>query len=288
MGSDADKRRAESHLGRCSQRNHKTLQASVKVRFTYIYKTSGGVRTEAKITADTREQVFAQLRSQGIRPIKVIAEDGSKANGEPPRQSRKHKVVIAILSLALLGLSVYITFFGDLTSTEVQTLDGGKHISRGIESNIIGINPGVRVAKPRPRKQLALKGIVDLEKAFKYRAEVALAQFACPGATNGIDAVAVAADFTSDIYDAVDDIILLSPEDSPEIIDIKRIVAGIKVEAAMMLDTGKSVEELVEWLISRQRMEADFRARIAESVSRGADIKQANLQLQSMGMKELK
>lgn len=258
------------------------------MRFTYIYKTSDGVRTEAKITADTREQVFAELRSQGIRPIKVIAEDGSKANGEPPKQSKKHRVVIAALSVALLGLLFYITVSDGGSTAEAGNPESGRRVSRGIESNIIEINPGVRVAKPRPRKQLELKAMPDFGKVFKYRSEAALARFACPGETNGIDAVATAADLSSDIYDSVDDMILLTPEDTPESIDIKRIVAGIKVEATMMLDTGKSVEELVEWLISRQRMEASFRARIAESVSKGADIKQANIQLQSMGMKELK
>ena len=49
--------------------------------FRYIYKTSQGVRQTAEMSAATRDEVFAALREKGIRPIKVVAADGSKANG---------------------------------------------------------------------------------------------------------------------------------------------------------------------------------------------------------------
>ncbi len=52
------------------------------MKFTYAYKTSDGKRHEAAIEAVSREEVFATLRARGIKAIKVVAEDGSKANGE--------------------------------------------------------------------------------------------------------------------------------------------------------------------------------------------------------------
>ena len=39
--------------------------------FIYTYKTSDGVRHEAEIDAKRREDAFAALRAQGIRPIRV-------------------------------------------------------------------------------------------------------------------------------------------------------------------------------------------------------------------------
>ena len=51
------------------------------MKYTYAYKTSDGMRHEASMDAPSREAVFEALRAEGIRPIKVVAADGSKANG---------------------------------------------------------------------------------------------------------------------------------------------------------------------------------------------------------------
>ena len=52
------------------------------MKYTYAYKTSDGARHEAAMEAASREAVFEALRAQGIKAIKVVAADGSKANGE--------------------------------------------------------------------------------------------------------------------------------------------------------------------------------------------------------------
>ena len=52
------------------------------MKYTYAYKTPDGVRHEASMNASSREEVFTKLRKQGIKAIKVVAADGSKANGE--------------------------------------------------------------------------------------------------------------------------------------------------------------------------------------------------------------
>ena len=51
--------------------------------------------------AESREAVFQALRKQGIKPIKVIAADGSKANGEV-RGVRKRVVVAAVVGAAVV------------------------------------------------------------------------------------------------------------------------------------------------------------------------------------------
>ena len=52
------------------------------MRFTYCYKSADGIRHEKKIDASSRDEAFALLRRRGIRPIKVMADCGTKANGE--------------------------------------------------------------------------------------------------------------------------------------------------------------------------------------------------------------
>ena len=59
------------------------------MNYTYAYKTSDGKRHEAAMDAESRDAVFEALRRQGIRPIKVVAADGSKANGEKEEGRRK-------------------------------------------------------------------------------------------------------------------------------------------------------------------------------------------------------
>ena len=51
--------------------------------------------------APSREVVFIELRKRGIRPIKVVANNGSKANGETKFVIRK-RIVFAALGLGLL------------------------------------------------------------------------------------------------------------------------------------------------------------------------------------------
>ena len=73
------------------------------MKFTYAYKTSDGVRHEAAMDAESREAVFAALRQQGIKAIKVVAADGSKANGEI-RGIRKRVLAAAVVGAAVLAV----------------------------------------------------------------------------------------------------------------------------------------------------------------------------------------
>lgn len=45
--------------------------------FTYTYMTSDGVRHAGEIRADSKDEAYAKLRSVGIKPIRVLAEDES-------------------------------------------------------------------------------------------------------------------------------------------------------------------------------------------------------------------
>lgn len=94
------------------------------MRYTYAYKTPDGVRHEASMNASSREEVFTELRKQGIKAIKVIAADGSKANGEV-RGVRKRVVAIIALGVGIAaGVVAYMggAYSGVAVAANPETL----------------------------------------------------------------------------------------------------------------------------------------------------------------------
>lgn len=79
------------------------------MKYTYAYKTSDGIRRESVIEAASREAVFETLRARGIRAIKVMAADGSKANGEIRGVRKCVAVLLALCAAALAGALVYFS-----------------------------------------------------------------------------------------------------------------------------------------------------------------------------------
>lgn len=75
------------------------------MKYTYAYKESNGTRHEESMEADSREAVFAALREKGIKAIKVVAADGSKANGEV-RGYRLRTVVVVGVVAAVIGFAL--------------------------------------------------------------------------------------------------------------------------------------------------------------------------------------
>jgi len=78
------------------------------VKYTYAYKTPDGVRHEAAMNASSREEVFSALRAKGIKAIKVVAADGSKANGEVRGLRKRAVVALVALAAAVAGVVAYI------------------------------------------------------------------------------------------------------------------------------------------------------------------------------------
>ena len=55
--------------------------------------------------AESREAVFAALREKGIKAIKVVAADGSKANGEVRGYRLRTVIAVAVIA-AVLGFAL--------------------------------------------------------------------------------------------------------------------------------------------------------------------------------------
>ena len=83
------------------------------MKYTFAYKTSDGVRHEDSLDAESRDEVFEVLRGRGIRPIKVVAADGSKANGEVRGLRKRSVFALVALAAAVAGVVAY--FGGERT-----------------------------------------------------------------------------------------------------------------------------------------------------------------------------
>ena len=110
------------------------------MKYTYAYKTSDGTRHEATMVAQSRDEVFAELRKQGIKAIKVVAGDGSKANGEV-RGVRKRIVAIIVAAVSII-VAIFVNsvtkrsdlFVTEFTNARRQVIGDAAIIEKGIRN----------------------------------------------------------------------------------------------------------------------------------------------------------
>ena len=228
------------------------------MKYTYAYKTSDGTRHEASMNAESREAVFAALREQGIKAIKVVAADGSKANGEI-RGVRKRVLAASVIVTALLaGLAVFFTL-----NTQ-QEAPSTTHEARGTKHE----------ARPLTRQEI-LGDRARIEQsyasAFENAAERFLALFAEPGRP-------LPADFAKTVRPTADDFaavlrrpLVYADTDLTETVDLKRIVEKIKADLANYLTQGGTVADYIDELVKRQEREIALRENAAKRLEKLLD-----------------
>ena len=211
------------------------------LRYTYAYKTSDGERHEATMVAESREAVFAELRKQGIKAIKVVAEDGSKANGEV-RGVRKRILVLSALCLVLSAVVVI--------GVVVFALGTRRHA------------PGTDASTPRHQIYGDPVIVEDFErgdfgKVLTNRADQMLAWFAQPGrlmCPKGTDPRRCADEFAKAVFPSTVEgpspssaectfapskyTCPVAPDDSREVRELKQIVNGMHEEMTAYLANG--------------------------------------------------
>jgi len=203
------------------------------MKYTYAYKTSDGIRHEDSMNASSREEVFERLRKQGIKAIKVVAADGSKANGEV-RGVRK-RVVVALVALAAVGAGVVAYISGERTGAATAPSFQTSETRRQVIGDVAVIEKGIRT------------GWADV---FEHEGDRILASFAIPG-------VPAATHNTSEdeFRRALGEKIEPLPTDSIEVQQIKAMVEGMKQEARAYLAAGGKVADYGKRLIERQNAE---------------------------------
>jgi hypothetical protein len=189
------------------------------------------------MNASSREEVFRKLRKQGIKAIKVVAADGSKANGEI-RGVRK-RVVAALVAFVALGVGIVAYFSGtrsggDLGDSATTAFATGQDRRQVIGDAAI-IEKGIR------------NGWSDV---FELEGERFLASFAIPGVKAGQRNTSEK-EFTAALENRCE----AKPSDTLEARQIKAMVEGMKNEARQYLAAGGSIIEYGKRLTERQDAE---------------------------------
>ena len=237
------------------------------MKYTYAYKTSDGVRHEETMNAASREEVFTALRAKGIKAIKVVAADGSKANGEI-RGVRKRVVTILLALVALsVGIIAYLT--GTNFGTNRSDLAVPKLALSGSESN-----PYANVANvDKTRRQvfgdeaIVAKGIrTGWADVFEREGDRFLASFAIPGVKAGQRNTSL-----KEFEAAINSKCEIKPTDSPEARQIKAMVEGMKDEARQYISAGGTIVEYGKRLTERQDSEIAIYERIKSEIEKAKD-----------------
>ena len=214
------------------------------MKYTYAYKTSDGIRHEATMVAKSRDEVFAELRKRGIKAIKVVAADGSKANGEI--HGVRKRVVVALVAFVALGVGVVAYFTG--------TRSGGD----------LGDSATTAFATGQDRRQvigdaaIIEKGIRNgWSEVFKLEGDRFLASFAIPGVKAGQRNTS-----EKEFAAALENKCEIKPNDSIEVKQIKAMVEGMKDEARRYIAAGGSIVSYGKRLTERQDAEIAIYERI--------------------------
>lgn len=228
------------------------------------------------MVAESREEVFVRLREQGVKAIKVVAADGSKANGEI-RGVRKRVVIAAVLVTAVLVGGAVFLAFNRLAGESDETYREN-------------------VAVPLPRQEI----LGDRKRIEVLPSEIGqspvdafLAKFAEPG--RPFSAPQDTWPSREAFEAAFRNPLKVSEKDFTEQIDLKRIVEGMKREMKMYLRCGGLVSGYIRELIKRQNTEIAYREKAEKKLSELLAQKggrqsaydfwvKANAQLQSMGI----
>ena len=186
--------------------------------------------------AESRDQVFAELRKRGIKAIKVIAADGSKANGEMRGVRKRIVTLIAVLAALAAGLAVFFA-------------PGTKHQASGARHK----------ARPLPRQEIrgSRARVETAAQSLGSRAERFLALFAEPGRPVRV----TEADWPSKAeFEAVLRTPIEYTEDEyTEQIDLKRMVEALKLELGSYLRAGGYASGYIKELVKRQELEKSER-----------------------------
>ncbi len=220
------------------------------MKYTYAYKTSDGTRHEATMIAKSRDEVFAELRKRGIKAIKVVAADGSKANGEI--HGVRKRVVAVLVAFVALGVGVVAYFSGTRTGSDLGGSVATAFATGQDRHQVIGdaaiIEKGIR------------NGWSDV---FELEGERFLASFAIPGVKAGQRNTS-----EKEFIAAIENKCAVNDSDSLEARQIKAMVEGMKNEARRYIAAGGTIVEYGKRLTERQDAEIAVYNRVKADIEK--------------------
>ena len=251
------------------------------MKFTYTYRSSDGQRHTAEIEAESRDAAFARVRTElGIKPIKVtVAEEASRQDGGTPWGGSRSRATVwgaAILAAAILVVAVGAWWWfawgaaeagragrprpADAVRPEAAPDQAAR---QEVESYQVMPPQGpvtLRMATPLPRQMIPgdRKRIeVGRDTIFTNAVERLLARFAEPGRAVAAteDAKPTDAEFAACLREPI----RIASSDFTEVVDLKRIVTGMKREMRAYIAGSGTVEGYLAELEKRQRLEISYR-----------------------------
>lgn len=254
------------------------------MKYLYAYKTADGVRHEDSMNASSREEVFSSLRARGIKAIKVVAADGSKANGEV-RGVRK-RVVVILLAAVALAVGVCSYFGGIRSAAQPQTGNPDK------------ISPRHQIYGDPVLMERLERG--DFADVLPREGDRLLARYAQPGRwmvpagpnSHRISNTALSGfiSYAKDELDVSADLELTESEPR-EIRELKQIINGMREELRGYLANGNGTpKSYLRRLQERTTQEAQIYERVKGELSReknGQVWERQNAALRRMGLRTI-
>ena len=250
-------------------------------KFVYYWKTPDNVRHAGEIDARDRDQVFALLRAQGIRAIKVEPKGWIEGRGMGVRK----RVVVALVVMTAVAVGLCVYFLGIAGRPKVEATDGG---ADGTKSSVTKREATLLERQEIPGDRSRVTNAPT--NLFSFAAERFLARYAEPGrpVQNASEPVPPTEDFLACLKSPI----MTASNDFTEHVDLKRIVTGMKRELRNYLAGGGTVEGYIQELQKRQELEALQRAkaekRLGELMTNHKEAYaywlRANAMLESMGI----
>ncbi len=212
------------------------------MKYHYVYRTGDGIRHTDVIEAPSRDTAFAALRANGIRPIKVQAEDGSRENGAP-RPIRGRLLIISLLALIVTATIILLL---RTPSTEPEFLVS--QTRRQVIGDAAVIERGI---------------LTGWEDVFESDGDRFLASFAIPGARAGVRNVT-----EGELLRAIHERPLAKDAEGIEARQIRSIVEGLKDEARAYLEAGGTIAGYASRLVERQDAESAVYSRVRGELER--------------------
>lgn len=228
------------------------------MKYTYAYKTSDGIRHEDSMDASSREEVFAALRRKGIKAIKVVAGDGSRANGE--LHGVRKRVVFVLVVAAAIAAAVVATYMSrkTLPAASPPVNSSPRHQIYGDPAVMEGLDKG-EFATVLPRQGDRMLAM------FAQPGRYMCAKGADPRSLSGTDAKVFAEYAEKEL--SVDHDLQIAAGDSREFRELKQIVNGMRDEMRGYLANGNGTPRSF-WRRLNERTAEEMRiyARVANEL----------------------
>ena len=235
--------------------------------YGYSYKTSDGIRHESTFEAKSNEAVFAALRAQGIKPMKVWEIHS-------PYYISKRTRLIIILALALAASLVYtIRLRHSALSTQHSALTAPRHQIYGDPATWEDIERD------------------NFAAVFPDVGDRILAAYAIPGRISPGSLNLSRQDLLKRMTECKDKDIAFDAADSNEATELKKIVQGMKEELRWYVADGVgSVESYLNRLRERQEEEIRIYERTKNELENCTDNalrEERNAALRAMGLRTI-